>query len=140
MDIARKHARLGLTTSRGKRKLGHNNELSNTLETVVTPAPGASELNNMSFTVIAQHLIKFTNDADLPEPKTPVQSIPVPATTNLTSGLDFYWKGGELNLEKQGESVEQDHVNELRFDIGQSQAMPLDSAASSSNISSPFSV
>jgi len=139
MDIARKHARLGLTTSGGKRKLGHNNELSNTLETVVTPAPGAPELNDMSFTVIAQHLVKFTNDADLPEPETPVPSIPVPATTNLTSGLDFYWKGGELNLEKQGESVEQDHVDELGFDIGQSQAMPLGSAASS-NISSPFSV
>jgi hypothetical protein len=61
--------------------------------------------------------------------------------TNLTSGLDFYWKGGELNLEKQGESVEQDHVDELGFDIGQSQAIPLGSAASSSNISSsPFSV
>jgi len=58
--------------------------------------------------------------------------------TNPASGLDFYWKGGELNLEKQGESVEQDHVDELGLDIGQ--AMPLGSTASSSNISSPFSV
>jgi len=38
MDIARDHARLGLTTSRGKRKLGHNDEPSDTLETVVMPA------------------------------------------------------------------------------------------------------
>ena len=119
MDIAREHARLGLTTSRGKRKLGHNNEPNDTPETVVTPAPGAPELNDTSFTVIAQHLVEFTNNADLPEPETPVPSIPVPATTNRcarqpartcielkdvfnftnpASGLDFYWKGGELNL------------------------------------------
>ena len=38
MDIAQDHARLGLTTSRGKRKLGHNDEPSDTLETVVMPA------------------------------------------------------------------------------------------------------
>ena len=30
MDIAREHARLGLATSRGKRKLGHNNEPGDT--------------------------------------------------------------------------------------------------------------
>jgi hypothetical protein len=162
MDIAREHARLGLATSQGKRKLGHNDEPGDTPKTVVTPAPGAPELDDTSFTAIARHLIEFANDADLPEPETPVPSITVPATTNRrarqpartcielkdvfdftnpASGLDFYWKGGELNLEKQGESVEQDHVDELGLDIGQSQAMPLGSAASSSNISSsPFSV
>jgi hypothetical protein len=43
MDIARDHARLGLTTSRGKGKLGHNNEPSDALETVVTPALGAPD-------------------------------------------------------------------------------------------------
>jgi hypothetical protein len=82
MDIAREHARLGLTMSRGKRKLGHNDEPSDTPETVVTPAPGAPELDDTSFTAIAQHLVEFANDADLPEPETPVPSIPVPATTN----------------------------------------------------------
>ena len=125
------------------------------------PAPGAPELDDTSFTVIARHLVEFVNDTDLPEPETPIPSIPVPITTrraqrpartcielkdvfdftNPASSLDFYWKGGELNLEKQGESVEQDHVDELGLDIGQ--AMPLGSAASSSNMSSnssPFSV
>lgn len=41
MDIAHEHARLGLTTSRGKKKLGHNDEPSNTPETVAVPAPAS---------------------------------------------------------------------------------------------------
>jgi hypothetical protein len=86
MDIARDQARLGLTTSQGKRKLGHNDEPSDTLETMVMPAPGAPDHEDMSFTVIAQHLIHFANDADLPKPKDdvpnpPLPSIPAPATT-----------------------------------------------------------
>ena len=40
MDIACEHTRLGLTTSRGKRKLGHNDEPSDTPKTVAAPAPG----------------------------------------------------------------------------------------------------
>jgi hypothetical protein len=55
----------------------------------------------------------------------------------LNNGLDFYWKGGELNLEKQRVSVEQDHIDELGLNVGQSpEALPLGSAASSSNASS----
>ena len=49
--------------------------------------------------------------------------------TVSNSGLDFYWKGGELNLEKQRVSIEQDHIDELGLDVGQSQALPLGSAA-----------
>jgi hypothetical protein len=53
------------------------------------------------------------------------------------NGLDFYWKGGELNLEKQRVSVEQEHIDELGLDVGQSpEALPLGSATSSSNASS----
>jgi hypothetical protein len=48
----------------------------------------------------------------------------------------FLLEGGELNLEKQRVSIEQDHIDELGLDVGQSQALPLGSAASSSNASS----
>ena len=82
MDIAREHARLGLTTSRGKRKLGHNDEPSDTPETVAAPALGVPEPDDTSFRAIAQHLVEFANDANLPEPDTCVPPIPVPATTN----------------------------------------------------------
>jgi hypothetical protein len=43
----------------------------------------------------------------------------------LNSSLDFYWKDGELNLEKQRVAVEQDHIDELGLNVGQSQALPL---------------
>ena len=45
--------------------------------------------------------------------------------TVSNSSLDFYWKDGELNLEKQRVSVEQDHIDELGLDVGQSRALPL---------------
>ena len=54
--------------------------------------------------------------------------------TVSNNGLDFYWKGGELNLEKQRVSVEQDHIDELGLGVGQSpKALPLGSAASRSD-------
>lgn len=59
----------------------------------------------------------------------------------LNSGLKFYWKGGELNLEKQRVSVKQDHIDELGLNVvGHSQALPLGSAPSSSNTSSSSSI
>jgi len=38
--------------------------------------------------------------------------------TGSASGLDFYWKGGELNLEKQSKAIEWDHYDELGLDVG----------------------
>ena len=122
-----------------------------------------------SFAVIAQHLIHFANNADLPKPEDNIPNPPPPSIwtipappatqqrsrrpartcielkdvfdfTSSASGLDFYWKGGELNLEKQSEAVEQDHYDELGLEIGQSQAMPLGSVASTSNTSSSSSI
>jgi hypothetical protein len=165
MDIARDHASHGLTTSQGKRKLGHNDEPS-TIEMVTESATGAPGPKDMSFTAIAQHLINFMDDADLPKPNdnerdpphpslAPVSTLRAPAViqqrsrrsartcidlkdvfdfTVSNNGLNFYWKGGELNLEKQRVSVEQDHIDELGLDVGQSpEALPLGSATSSSN-------
>ena len=119
--------------------------------------------------MIAQHLIHFANNADLPKPEDNIPTTPPPSIwtipappatqqrsrrpartcielkdvfdfTSSASGLDFYWKGGELNLEKQSEAVEQDHYDELGLEIGQSQAMPLGSVASTSNTSSSSSI
>jgi hypothetical protein len=173
MDIARDHASRGLTTSRGKRKLGHNDEPINTVETVNQSATGAPEpeLEDTSFTAIARHLIDDADDADLPEPNDnerdppmpplpPISTLQAPAAvqrrsrrpvrtcidlkdvfdfTMSNSGLDFYWKGGELNLEKERVSIEQEHVDELGFDVSQSQALPLGSTANSSNLNASSS-
>ena len=47
------------------------------------PQPlGVPEPGDTSFRVIAQHLVEFTNDTNLPKPETCVPPIPVPATTN----------------------------------------------------------
>jgi hypothetical protein len=68
MDIARDHASHGLTTSRGKRKLGHNDEPSNAVETVTKSVTGAPGPEDTSFAAITRHLIDFADNADLPEP------------------------------------------------------------------------
>jgi hypothetical protein len=170
MDIARHHASRGLTTSRGKRKLSHNDEPSNTIETVTKSATDAPGPEDTSFAAITRHLIDFANNTGLPEPNNnehdplhpslaPILTLQASAAIQQCSrrpartcidlkdvfdftvsdnGLDFYWKGGELNLEKQRVSVEQYHIDELGLDVGQSlEALPLGSAAASgSNASS----
>ena len=91
--------------------------------------------------MITRHLINFANNADLPEPEDDVPNLPIPGPvatqwcswrlawtcielkdvfdfTSSASGLDFYWKGGELKLEKESEAVERDHYDKLVLDVG----------------------
>lgn len=84
IDIACDHASRGLTTSRGKRKLGHNDKPS-TIKTVTESATGAPGPEDTSFAVIAQHLINFADNADLPEPNDNERDPPHPSLAPVST-------------------------------------------------------
>ena len=84
MDIARDHASHGLTTSRGKRKLGYNDKPSNAIKTVTESATGAPGPEDMSFAAITWHLINDVDDTDLPEPNDNERDPPHPSLAPIS--------------------------------------------------------
>lgn len=119
MDLRREHAAAGLLTSRGKRKLGVDEEPEDDKQTNCD-----AERDGPDFEELARSLMDdVANDA---QPDTAGRTVPVfgmplagPPSSNhrfkidlanlfnyKSSELTFYWKGGIKNLERETEACE----------------------------------
>jgi hypothetical protein len=124
MDIRRRHAALGVLQTRGKRKLGHDD---NPAESTTEDLPSDNEDEN--FGAIAHNLIIAAIDdraADEAEDQYLSSPALVPNSTQrsrrpirtqlplatlfdfnrLDSGLDFYWTGAVKNLDAEADACE----------------------------------
>lgn len=126
MDIRRQHAQAGLLVSRGKRKLGDDDDTRDAVE------KGPADSDDADFAVLATDLMQASDDANVPDSSDPppVASSTIPAQrrprriprTQIPlkelfdynypgNGLDCYWKGGLKNLEKEASDCEQLHIH-----------------------------
>jgi hAT family C-terminal dimerisation region len=118
MEIRHSHAEAGLLISRGKRKLGSNGEPSS--EAAEPDPTSGSDSDEDTFTPLAHRLIDSARDANdahedppvpLARPSTCPKRTQVPLSAlfdyeKLDHKLDFYWRGGLKNLEKDAEACE----------------------------------
>jgi hypothetical protein len=122
MDIRRRHAALGVLKTRGKRKLGHDDNPESTTEDL------PSDNEDEGFGAIAHDLIVAAiddraadeaDDRNLFPPAVPNSTqrshrpirTQMPLATlfdfnRLDSGLDFYWTGAVKNLDAEADACE----------------------------------
>jgi hypothetical protein len=144
MDIHRRHIALGLIPKRGKCKLGDDDEPQD--------SKAKADEVDLTFTSLACRLVDMAaadaND-NVSEPAAPA-TCPVPCQCcphrtqiplselfnyNLPdNGLDFYWKEGLKNLERQSDEFEQQHNEQNAVPSSENNVLPVPADTSSSTI------
>jgi hypothetical protein len=152
MDIRRRHAALGVLKTRGKRKLGHNDEPESTTEDL------PSDNEDEDFGTIAHNLIvaaiddRTADEAEDRDPSLPGAAVQIsthgrrPTRTQmplatlfdfdrLDNGLDFYWTGAVKNLDAEADACEHAFSQQDTLQVADMQnASSMASTSSSSSV------